>query len=169
MKKYRLKKDLPTFKKGDIFTLSDGNLYKDIGEKIPEKPKTVWDLEKHSICWIIGNGAVYWDAWGNVVFGVEKRAVGNIFLTKKEAEKELARRKAKQILLKDTKGFKPSAGHYFYYVYYNYNSRELRVDRHTGTNAYGLLAFATQADAEASIKAHPDEWKNYFGIDEDDR
>lgn len=79
MKRYKLKKDLPTFKAGEEFRLAEnGNLIRegnatldyvvaysrgtlenfpnilaDWFEEIPERPKTVWDLKKGDECWIV--------------------------------------------------------------------------------------------------------------------
>ncbi len=77
-KRYKLKKDLPTFKAGDVFEISLAgnlvtrgecisdcvvayaaqtlekfpNILADWFEEIPEEPKTVWDLKEGDECWI---------------------------------------------------------------------------------------------------------------------
>lgn len=87
-KRYKLIKDLPTFKAGCVFEHDRGlwwvedelgrkivrslpvcayaectlknfpNILKDWFEEIPEKPKTVDDLEGAMRCWVIGDDAV---------------------------------------------------------------------------------------------------------------
>lgn len=146
-------------------------------EEIPQRPKTVWDLKE-------GDNYYFIDTIGNTggCFSARKedlkymrryREVGNCFLTLKEAENELARRKAKQILERDTKGFKASrSSSRFYYVCYDIYDHSFDVGYWDTDSCGGELtspiSFATRDDAEASIKAHPDAWKTYFGVDNDD-
>lgn len=200
MKKYKLKKDLPTFKAGDKFALRvDGglwliddydesgdidcrvkaydkqtlskfpNIITDWFEEIPEEPKTVWDLKEGDNGWFIeGGGVKKYVSMDEIEleFFKDKIEVGDGFTTVKEAKKELARCRAKAILERDTKGYKVKKLEDWYLVYYNYVNRKLIVSQRDGTNNYGTLAFANQEDAEASIKAHPNEWKIYLGVEE---
>lgn len=196
MKKlYGLKKDLPTFKAGMLFELSkQGNLIlrgecisdcevvysaqtlqkfpnilRDWFEEIPEEPRTVDDLKYGDKFYSISSdGFITTETYQlDKQYDDDMRiALGNAFMTKDDANREIARRKAKTILLRDTKGFKQDVGNYFYYVYYNYGSRELRIDYHTGNNLYDHLAFDTKEDALASIRAHEKEWKAYLGVEE---
>lgn len=193
-KLYRLKKDLPTFKAGDIFTLADNeDLYKDIGEQIPihaytastlvkfpniltdwfeeipEPQKTVWDLKSGDDIWVIAEGIVFGGTWGYSDYEPERDA-GDVFLHREEANKELARRKAKQVLLRDTKGFKPDWSEHNlklekWYVAWSIQGGFLEIDY---TNFYrdNRIYFATKEDAEASIKIHEKEWKIYLGVEE---
>lgn len=195
MKRYRLKKDLPTFEAGQVCWLGlDGQLLTqdeegevivmysaktmvnfpkiltDWFEEIPEETKTVWELEEGDLCYVIQTAyssiesiETFWNkTW------VPDRSVGGVFLTKKEAEKEIARRKAKQILLRDTKGFRPDwndSGQNKTLVYYDSGDKKMKVVPWS-VNAMGGIYFASQADTEASIKAHPEEWKTYLGVEE---
>lgn len=199
MKRYRLKKDLPTFKVGDEFELNDnGNLYmidlhmasricaytkdtlkkfpnilKDWFEEIPDRPKTVWDLEKGDRHYFIGgNGYIDDVAWDGDEIDELHRSIGNVFLTREDAEKEVARRKAKVILERDTKGFKVDDNtERFYFVYYDFYDSNLRCDSWTTAMSYGQftsrLVFRTEEDAVSSIKNHEREWKIYLGIEDD--
>ncbi len=192
MKKYRLKKDLPTFKAGDVFTLSDKGLWKDEGEQapilayasqtlkkfpniltdwfeeIPEEPKTVWDLEGDNYCWVILYDSVAHYRWSELRFAVGRRAQGGVFLTRKEAEQELARRKVRQILLRDTKGFKPDwhDGNNKYEVYYDYGDNKLTLRCYGFSCSHLDLWFASREDAKTSIKVHEKEWKIYLGVED---
>lgn len=175
--KYKLKKDLPTFKAGDIFTLSDnGCLYKDIGEQIPvcaytqptlekfpnilrdwfeeipEAPKTVWDLkegDKYYTIFLEKCGDIVEHEWTGGQTDNSLRSFGLCFLAVKEAQKAANWMWSKTILERDTKGFKQSIGVHHYFIYYNYGSRELRIGYHTGTNLYNHPAFAAEEDARA--------------------
>lgn len=201
MKKYRLKKDLPTFdlptfKAGDEFELSEnGNLYMinphpatricaytkdnlvkfpniltDWFEEIPEQPKTIWDLEDGDKYFDIDRlGVISQQTWNSSFFDKQCRGIGNVFSTTKEAQKELAWRRAKQILLRDTKGFKPdwrNPNQDKYHVVYmnNYAKCKLQVAREVLIQMYDLW-FATIEDTQASIKSHEKEWKIYLGVE----
>lgn len=137
-------------------------------EEIPKQPKTVWDLKEDESCWAICWGTVYERVWSEEEDYAHMRAIGDIFLTKLEAEKELARRKAKQILLRDTKVFRINPYKDWYLVYYNYHNKKLHISQRSGTNNYGALAFATEEDAKASIKKHQEEWRTYLGVNDEE-
>lgn len=193
MKRYKLLKDLPTFKAGTegFYLDSSGNLMHEsdcVGctvysaselisfpniltdwfEEIPEQPKTVWDLQDRDRFWIVdaGDEEVYELTWDFMYESDRKH--GDIFLTKKEAKQELARRTAKQILLRDTKGFKPNwrKCEFGWQVYYDSMRTKEKLVAEWVECTDGTIRFATEADAEASIKAHGKEWKIYLGVEE---
>ena len=68
-------------------------------EKIPQKPKTVWDLTEEDMYYCIHNGDI-----SQYLFDSDTdkdiRDLGNAFLTREEAELEVERRKCEAILLK---------------------------------------------------------------------
>lgn len=187
MKRYRLKKDLPTFKAGDKFYLCCEGLVwdnpegKDIVayalrtlekfpniltewfEEIPEEPKTVWDLKTNDIFFVIEDGRIAGGKW-NWSDYTRNRDAGDVFLTKNEAEKELAWRKARTILQRDTKGFKPNYRecNFGWGVSYEVMDREPHFETDWAEWVDGTIRFATEADAKASIKAHEKEWRIYL-------
>lgn len=194
-KKYKLKRDLPTFKAGTILEISNkgnlvgrGDLISDsiqvldkytIGrfpdilnnsdwfEEIPEEPKTVWDLEKWEAYYYIDtDGRVMYDYWIDTLTDHARREIG-AFLTRDEAEKEVARRKAKQVLLRDTKGYKPvwDGTHSNYEVWFGSISSCLGVSNYSTVFTHHDLWFASKEDAMASIKEHEKEWKIYLGVE----
>lgn len=150
MKKYKLKKDLPTFKAGDIFTLNDLGLWKDTGEQVPilaygsqvlkkfpniltdwfeevKEKKSVWDLEVGDPCYgitITDRGAVleeYTFSSEPVYNGpMNARRVGALFTTKEEAWKYYHKYEAEAILKRDTHGFEPDWGNKAQDKYYVY-------------------------------------------------
>lgn len=201
MKRYRLKKDLPTFKAGDIFRLEDSgslvwhrsdngeseyksvvaymcstlNKFPDIltdwFEEITEESKTVWDLKEGDEYYMIDSffsASNVVPIWTNSDIDKDVRELGNAFLTKEEAEKEIARRKAKQILLRDTKGFKAdwkNSSQNKTLVYYDSCDKKLKVIPWS-VNVFGGIYFATSADADESVEKHEKEWRVYLGVEE---
>lgn len=203
VKRYRLKKDLPTFKAGNMFRLEDtGSLWwhgRDNGQ--PETKSVVayqnstlykfpniltdWFeeiLEEYDETWHPKPGDRYWAYHINheshcavrdfQYYGksdqrlLVHKAYPTEELARRAGEKELARRKAKVILERDTKQFKPSKKNNWEYwtVYFDPRLNEgLDVTSNFGFD--GTLTFATREDAEASIKAHPKEWKIYLGVE----
>lgn len=184
MKRYKALKDcidpfhVGLVKAGDTFEVEEPVLAKDaiiaagmkehgFIKEIPERPKTVWDLKTDDIFYVIEDGRVASGFWNNGVYTVNRDA-GDVFLTKEEAEKELARRKAKVILERGTKGFKPDWGNlsqYKYEVSYDYERREFFVTGSLNTPSHNALWFGLWDDAEASIKAHEKEWLCYLNIE----
>lgn len=194
--KYKLIKPLPLYEVGDggFYIDSDGNLQHatascgevvygakvlvshpniltDWFEEIPEKPKTVYELKDGDEWYFINYNSAncYVSITHNLSCIQSFREVGNVFLTRKDAEKELARRKAKVILERDTKGFKPSEENNWksWQVFWDIrmpNGEELDATFNYGLD--GSLTFSSQEDAKASIKSHKKEWNIYLGVEE---
>lgn len=184
MSQYKVLKDFPSSDGGYLHEV--GTIYKPTQsktrtenllkfgfiEEIPEQPKTVWDLEEGDKFWFYTptDKAVYasLSKWYSTY--KPEREIGDVFLTKEEADIELARRKAKQILLQDTKGFKPKPkdkNQVKYGVFYVQALNEIEVGFRAGT-LENRIYFATKADAEASIKTHEKEWKIFLGVEGDE-
>lgn len=191
MKKYKLIKDLPTFRAGQECWLGTSghlltrneedvtivlysaetmskfpNILKDWFEETPEKLKSVYDLKTGDEFWLVnsGDGEAYDYEWSEIY--AQERACGDAYLTREEAEKELAWRKARQILRRDAEGFKPDWSNEFqqkWYVYYDHCFGDLDIHCKSSTDC-GLIYFATEEDVKASIKAHEKEWKIYLGV-----
>lgn len=143
-------------------------------KEIREHPKTVWDLKDGDICYAISSDAYYGNptaepmVWHDCPRMSCARSIGSVFLTRQDAEKEIARRTAKQILLRDAKGFKPDwkkVEQCKYYIDYDNQAQELWTEVFTFLQT-DQIAFASREDAEASIKAHEKEWKIYLGVEE---
>lgn len=193
MSLYKLIKPLPKFEVGDEFHTSRSghlvhtktgvlayakhelrefpNILKDWFKEIPERPKTVDSLKDGDLYHAIASdGFITTEICrSHNRHETDMRiAIGNAFLTKEEAEKELNRRKAKVILEHDTKGFKPDWSNDYdkYEVYYDYEYEELYVNYYTVYSSHRSLWFASKEDAEASIKTHEKEWKTYLGVEE---
>lgn len=206
MKKYKLKRDLPTFKAGQEFWLSprgdlmtktlwgdrsinptmvfkeDKTVYKatelqkfpnileDWFEEIPEKQKTVWDLKIDDVYYWLNGCMIERMCWIGDAEDEEDRDYGNVFLTEEEAEKELVRRKAKVILERDIKGFKPdweNNEQLKFGIAYNAIKDRLIIQEERGY-CFTHIYFATIEDAEASIKAHRKEWKIWLQCEDEE-
>lgn len=126
MKRYKLLKDLPTWKAGEIFILKEnGNLFwndngtevmiyfsatiekfgilenKEWFEEIPEEPKSVWDLKAGDSFYLIFNGNILKNSISYCEhFKANYLETWNAFLSEEEAKKELEKRKAIQRIKK---------------------------------------------------------------------
>lgn len=139
-------------------------------EEIPEQPKTVDDLEEGDECWEIINttyGQIAKREFWNPALE-PKRSCGLVTLTREEAEKEIAHSKARVILKRDTKGFKPdwkSHEQSKYFVDWDNIRNEFCFEDCTFIQTE-QIPFASKADAVESTKKHPQEWKTYLGVEE---
>lgn len=92
------------------------------------------------------------------------KSVGNYFETREEAEKYLGYLKAKEVIRKDTKGFKPDwtdedeAKYWGRWDYYHNKPDEDYNYQHKKTTIY----FKLKEDIKESFKNHPEEWKTYL-------
>lgn len=115
MKKYRLLKDLPTFKAGEIFFISDaGNLFRESDnmpayswstiDKFPNiltewfeeiKESTRWKPEMNQDYYFIdSDGSVFCNRWDDCIIDHGRFEIGNILQTEEEAEKAVEKLKA---------------------------------------------------------------------------
>lgn len=123
-------------------------------EKIPKKPKSVWDLKE-------GDEYYYIDYYGEIksVFNeccdedLNIIEIGNAFLTKEEAEFEAERRKCEAILLKYGTRSMMSLGDKTkkYYIMYNYNSDKIEICIHYYLGLQGTINFKTEELAQKAI------------------
>lgn len=196
MKRYKLKKDLPTFKAGDIFYLSDtGNIFdrnflhakssdivysfKEI-EKFPNiltewfeeiKEPTRWKPEmRHDYYYISGVGHVYDDTWANgSPIDNGRFEIGNCFKTEEETEQVVEYLKALAVVRGDStsKFIKGCRNWRVYYdSVYNYLAIESNLSD-INNGVFGLPYFASEKDAQRSIELHRNEWLTIFGIEEE--
>lgn len=123
-------------------------------EKIPQKPKSVWDLKS-------GDEYYYIDCYEEIerthYDGCEEDVdiikCGNAFLTEEEAKHELERRKCEAILLKyGTRGMMSLGDKYTkkYYIQYDYDVDKLMTFKHYSIGTQGAINFKTE---ELALKA----------------
>lgn len=193
MRYYKLLKDLPTFKAGGLFYISEyGALVYDDGgfgvmayaqstlEKFPNI-LTEWfeEIEEptDSVHWNLKRNDTYWyiDYWGKVSCRNYTDAIidrlnidnGNVYHTKEEAEQALERKLA-EVRLRKTSTFKPDFenGNGGWAVYYDHGRETLAVCELADCDAGEPVRYATREEAEKSIEENREDWKIYFGIEE---
>ena len=186
MKRYKLKRDLPTFKAGDIFVLIDSgslihesdnvpayswstidkfpNILADWFEEIKES--TRWKPEMHQVYrYINSDGYIGGTTWADDYFDYGRFEIGNCFETEEEeAERVVEYLKALAVVRGDatTKFVK---GKNNYYVSYNtaYNCLDVSDNAYLIKNGiFGLPYFDTEEDAKRSIELHKNEWLTIF-------
>ena len=201
MKQYRLLKDLPTFKAGQLAYISKtGNLIagtpenqettetglilmiyhettlkkfpniltewfeeiKEPTDSVHYKPKDGDDY-----FYISDYGNVEWEVWSDKHIDNERLALGFIYRTEKEAEKARERRLA-EVRLQQTSDFKPdfedSRGGWV--VYYNYKDKELYSYDTDYDDSGETIRYATEEEAEKSIRENREDWMKHFGVKE---
>lgn len=192
MKRYKLLKDLPFAKAGTLFTrntfkskdgLSDYDYLETSILLDGNQDETVFGIKRNYFInnfddWFEEVGEPEWvyyiNEFGSDVNSVRVadipriranlKSTGNYFETKEEAEKYLEYLKAKAIIKKDTKGFKP-----------NWNDKKERKysgswDFEDGTFSWSFshttkrpnIYFKSLEDIRESFEKHPDEWKIYL-------
>ena len=191
MKRYKLKRDLPTFKAGEIFYISEtGNLLRESDnvpayswstiDKFPNiltdwfeevNELTRWKPEENHVYYYVNDDSyVSADVWYDRYNTDHDRFdIGNCFQTKEEAERAAEYLKALAVVRGDaTTKFARDRNNF--YVYYDIISNHLAVgvsfyDLENGI--FGLPYFATTEGAKRSIKEHKNEWLTIFGVKEE--
>lgn len=173
-KNYRLLKDLPFAKAGEIFEsriLDDGKEYMFWGEikiqnienfdewfkEIPE-PEWAYHINDRGISIsIIRVGSL-------PSFEHDLKSIGNYFETEEEAEKRIDYLQAKEVIKQDAKGFKPdwkNPSQKRFFGYYNLIDKKLCYFN-AGENMESKIYFGSKEDIKESFKKHPEEWKAYL-------
>lgn len=181
MERYKLKKDLPTFKAGDEFYLDSNNdlrlkwsdimaynhrtlekfpnILTDWFEEIPESKR--WRAEYNEKYWCNdGNGGIYSSTEDGHKADSYRFLTGNYFKTEEDAEAYKEYLLAKQKLIDSAKGYKPVLdGHNHYLEYCNGVFTKHFSVYETTTYTPGVIYFKCQEDAEESFKKYRDEWE----------
>lgn len=191
MKRYKLKRELPTFKAGDRFVLidsgsliheSDGvvayswttldkfpNILTDWFEEVDES--TRWRPEADQKYYFSDNdGSVGYNRWDGDHIDRNRFEIGNCFETKEEPERVVEYLKALAVVRGDATT-KFTKGDRNWYVYYGTDMNSLRPWFNINDNrngVFGLPYFATREDAQRSIEQHKNEWLTIFGIKEEE-
>lgn len=187
MKYYKLLKDLPTFKAGDEFYISekDGglvrasddtyaysrlalekcpNILKDGEwfEKMPEESKR-WRAKRCEKYHFINDcGVICAEVeWGDDIDGF-RHATGDYFKTEEEAEAYKEYLLAKQVLLDDAKGFVPDWKNFNqakFEVFYDHGEKTLDYSEAGDFQTIGAIYFGTEEDIRESFEKHKDQWE----------
>ena len=152
----------------NYFLVSDKEEFKEYGimlllltgdcqiEKIPQKPKNVWDLKNGDIFYYLD---IYVCVTITYYHGhdVDKRNIkyGNAFLTKEEANHEAERRKCEAIMLKYGTRDMMSLGDKYtkkYYIQYDYDVNKIMIFKHYSLGIQGTINFKTEELAQKAIE-----------------
>lgn len=137
-------------------------------EKVLVKPKptSIWDLKDgDSYCYLESEGTITLGSWCENTVSKRKRAHGNVFLTGKEAEFEIERRKIEAILLKyGRREFKNRD--YNFYILYDHNGSLVTILNDTFCQYSNTIYFDTEELCQkAMIAAGEENIKKYiFGV-----
>lgn len=184
MKKYKLLKDLPFAKAGDIFkgeleygtTVLFPEDYENYKHKLSsdefwdfdewfeeiEEPKIYFTIDIYKSKFKEIN-TDYYSGWSALEVKNIKD-LGLLFKTKEEIDKFIAYLKAKAIIKQDTKGFKPNwnnEGEKKFFGSWNFQRKEVYWN-YEYINKYVEIYFKTNEDIEESFEKHSEEWKTYL-------
>lgn len=191
MKRYKLLKDTPTFKAGNIFYISErGDLFYDDSnngikaychktlEKFPNI-LTDWFEEIKEMNWKPKTGDEYWtiyndgsidgNTWHDDCIDKERYEVGNCYRTEEDAEHakkvQIARTKIKR-----SSNFVPDWDNKCqekFFVYLNHFAKYLDVGNTVSYNTIGQIVFyQTRKDAERAIEELKQEYFLHFGVEQ---
>ena len=186
MKRYKLLKDLPFAKAGEFFSLGTGKR-----NEISELT-IVGENHTATVIWI--NDIENFDQWfeeikePKIFFTIDIykskfkeintdyysgwsalevkniKDLGLLFKTVEKTKKYLEYLKAKEIIKRDAKGFKPDWGNPSqkrFFGYFNLIDKTL-CHFDVGENMESKIFFESEEDIKESFKKHPEEWKTYL-------
>lgn len=180
MKQYKLLKDLPTFKAGEIFYIKEkGNLARVSDDVSMYSKKTMdnfpniltdWFEEIHETykrCRaVIGCKYYYLDDSGSIVYSFDHRCsvddyrydIGDYALAREELEAKLKYDIARQVLLDDAEGGNWIEDDYNWFCYY---SQYYGYDTEFNCSMFipGTIYFRTEEALEKSLKEHKEQWE----------
>lgn len=196
MKRYKLLKDLPTFKAGDLFYISeygalvhnggdpDGynvmayaqstlekfpNILTEWFEEIPNPTDSIhWKPKIGQRYFYIDDGYVFSDVWIDSRVDNRRYMAGAIYCAEADAKKALERQIAITTLMRDS-NFEPDWSNNDqnkWTVYYNHNDKELLVEATAFLQYPSAIYFDTYDSIKKSIKNHKKEWLIYLNVED---
>ena len=132
-----------------------------------EKPKTVWDLKEGDTYYsIYGNGNVSSEKkWFDDDYENNYREIGNVFLTKEEAENEVERRKIETEMLRLGGRRKFNRGKDNYFIMYTRIEGLDYVNYHS-MHEQGVIYFDSELDAINAVETiGKDKIKKYIFVE----
>lgn len=127
-------------------------------EKIPQKPKSVWDLKDGDDYYFINMyGSVSKTTFSNDTRNDDEKIIkaGNAFLTREEAEFEVERRKCEAILLKYGTRDMMSLGNFCtkkFFIIYDNSTDKITVPYCAYMQRQGSIFFETKEMAQKAIE-----------------
>lgn len=185
MKYYKLLKDLPTFKAGDLFYINPDqgclvqkdtlilayakktlenfpNILTDWFEEIEEPECKRWRAKKSETYWLVnGYGEVDYDDEYGLSANDNLYAIGNYFKTAKEADDYRKYLIARQVLLDDAEGEGLIRGKFIYFAGYDFSLSGKGWCTEWSMNTYnpGQIYFKTEEALKKSLKEHKEQWE----------
>lgn len=183
MKYYKLLKDLPTFKAGDLFYINPDqrclvqkdtlilayakktldkfpNILTDWFEEIEEPECKRWRAKKSETYWLVnGYGEVDYDGEYGLSANDNLYAIGNYFKTAKEADDYRKYLIARQVLLDDAEGGKCIEYGKNWHAYYDTITKTYHPVHSISYFYPGIIYFRTEEALEKSLKEHEAQWK----------
>ena len=117
-----------------------------------EKPKTVWDLKNGDKCFFINSiGSMIPVKWDGTYCAIRNLGIGNVFLTKEEAEMEIERRRieTKMIRLGGRRKFNRGKDNYF--IMYT-RIEGLDYVNYQSMHEQGVIYFDSEEKAEEAVE-----------------
>ena len=196
MKRYKLLKDLPTIKAGEIFKetvtgyneknllvriaplnaksprlkVQDIDNFDEWFEEIQEPTDSIhWKPRIGDRCFILENANIRPTSYTGMLRDYNAWRTGKVFRTEEECEKACDRELA-EVRLRRTSTFKPDFynGMFAYTVGYDCKHKRLYVTKLVDVIIGNPITYESLEDAEKSIKENREDWLIYFGIEEED-
>ncbi len=195
MKRYKLLKDLPTIKAGEIFKetvtgyneknllvriaplnaksprlkVQDIDNFDEWFEEVEEPTDSIhWNPMIGEKCFILENANIIPTLFTGKLRDCNAWRTGKVFRTEEECEKAIDRELA-EVRLRRTSTFKPDFenDNGGWIVYYSYKTKSLFTYRTSSNNAGEPVHYRTEEEAEKSIKENREDWLIYFGVEEE--
>lgn len=195
MKRYKLLKDLPTIKAGEIFKetvtgyneknllvriaplnaksprlkVQDIDNFDEWFEEIQEPTDSIhWKPMIGEKCSILENANIIPTLFTGKLRDYNAWRTGKIFRTEEECEKACDRELA-EVRLRRTSTFKPGFknGNGGWIIGYDHYLKELTYDSIDCTDYGEPVRYETEEEAKKSIKENREDWLIYFGIEEE--
>lgn len=143
-------------------------IHEDLLEPYIEKPKTVWDLEEREECYsltICGN--VHHGFWDGSSSSIAIRELGELFLTREEAQDELERRKVETEMLRLGGRRKVEQGKANWFLEYRPSSSRIEALWSSYEMDQGVIYFESEEKAKKALETIGEErLKKYiFGVE----
>lgn len=193
MKRYKLLKDLPTIKAGEIFKemvtgyneknllvriaplnaksprlkVQDIDNFDEWFEEIQEPTDSIhWKPRIGDRCFILENTNIRPALYTGMLRDYNAWRTGKIYRTEEECEKACDRELA-EVRLRRTSKFKPDFenDNGGWIVYYSHKSESLFTYRTTSNDSGEIVRYRTEEEAEKSIKENREDWLIYFGVE----
>ncbi len=195
MKRYKLLKDLPTIKAGEIFKetvtgyneknllvriaplnaksprlkVQDIDNFDEWFEEIQEPTDSIhWKPRIGDRCFILANANIRPTSYTGMLRDYNAWRTGKVFRTEEECEKACDRELA-EVRLRRTSTFKPDFenANGGWIIGYNYHYGELTCTDIDCADYGEPVRYKTEEEAEKSIKENEQDWLIYFGIREE--